>query len=124
MPQRARLMQRANSLRLADLAHTAHLIAEDRGFHGGAFPITGLAFNYVAWVNQQLTHLVIEVGELADGFRKEGKLSLEEAADVFIVLGDLVCRTPELGVAFEEAIQEKLRKNLQREKLYGKHKDE
>lgn len=71
--------------------------------------------------NEQLLHACIELGEAADKYRKTGQFSddvLEELADVFIVVGDLVGRYG-LDSRFVEVLEWKLDKNLTRAQGYG-----
>lgn len=105
------------SLRIDTTIKRCFQIAEERGFHTPSLERD--------WLDErtyrQLSHLSIEVGELADIFRKTGELSLEEAADVFIVLADLVGTYDRDGKQFEVVLKEKIKKNEQRKPRYGLH---
>lgn len=71
--------------------------------------------------NEQLLHATIEMGEASQIFRKTGEFTpdlLEELADVWIVLADLIGRYG-LGHTFAEILGTKLDKNRQRPTAYG-----
>ena len=112
-----RILRMTHSGDFRDLVQAQHEVAEDRGFH---HPL--LLVDYESgrrWRQQQLLHLCIEAGELADKFRKTSRIDLEEAADVFIVLADLVCINPNMAQLFYDTIAIKTMRNLRRPKSYG-----
>jgi hypothetical protein len=105
---------------LPNIAMAQHMVGHYQGFHP---PTWAGATAVKDWKNQQLLHVCIEAGELADAYRKTGEVSLEEAADVFIVLADLICLDHDPW-EWLEAIKQKMWKNLERSERYGLVKGE
>lgn len=110
------------------LVNEANANAQTKGFYSlprwnGGAGHGGHEFNEYrhAITNEQLLHACIELGEAAQIFRKTGQFSdelLEELADVFIVLADLIGRY-DLDQRFADMLVAKLFKNQQRPHAYG-----
>lgn len=97
---------------LTQLRDACHAGAQQQGFYDQVHTAQD---NY-HHTNQQLLHLAIEVGELANHFRKAHVLDAEEAADVLIVLLDL-CGFARIDIA--GAVTAKMAKNAARARRYG-----
>ena len=97
---------------LTTLRNSCHNAARNKGFYDGVYTTQDEGHH----INQQLVHLMIEVGELADTFRKTGSLDAPEAADIIIVLLDL-CGFMDIDI--EGAVDAKMARNATRPARYG-----
>lgn len=94
-----------------DLVQLCYEVAEERGFHQGA--------DRQAHVTKQLLHAFIELGEVADHWRKRGEIDTEEIADVCIVLFDLLGVLGYTEVEWRSWVTAKCRRNAVRPYRYG-----
>lgn len=126
-----------NDLQLYNLQRVCHAIAKQNGFYDNVTSPSARRFH----IYQQLTHAMIELGELADLVRKRGGLNVpnfaheswadwenddaalalnealaEEVADVIIILLDWA---EFVGLDISNAMVDKLAKNSTRGRQYG-----